>query len=45
MQFEAEERAPIKGIPAAKQLREVQERAKMRLNEEDEEIRKVSGIQ
>jgi len=42
MQLESEERALVKGVPATKQLREIQEKARMRLREEDEKIRKVS---
>ena len=41
LQIEAEERSAIKGIPAAKQLREIQEKAKLRLEQEDVEIRQV----
>lgn len=41
MQLEVEERATIKGIPSAKQLREVQEKARLRLKEEDEKIEQV----
>jgi hypothetical protein len=44
MQFEAEERAAMKGVPAAKQLREIQEKARIRLNEEDAEISRVGLV-
>lgn len=42
MQLESEERATIKGIPTAKQLREVHETARSRMQAEDDEINKVS---
>lgn len=44
MQHESNERRMVKGIPAAKQIREFQEKARIRLKEEDDEIMKVSVI-